>query len=158
MPPGVSVNSHCKPFRFQSTSLPSGLYRQVNRSSQRASRWTFPLVMSLDGSHMAIVKRLTVANHTHTWWYNRGTSSLFWTVVDADQRDLISGAPAGPHLALRHRHGNGGTSVSDAQVGGVFRTFRWVLTSALPLWMLGSNIVIVSVLLMIDYTVHSTKL
>jgi len=54
----------------QSTSLPSGLYRQVNRSSQRTSRWTFPLVMSLDGSHMAIVKRLAMANHTHTWWHN----------------------------------------------------------------------------------------
>jgi len=31
------------------------------------SRWTFPLVMSLDGSHMAIVKGLAMANHTHTW-------------------------------------------------------------------------------------------
>jgi len=32
------------------------------------SRWTFPLVMSLDGSHVAIVKRLAIANHAHTWW------------------------------------------------------------------------------------------
>jgi len=27
-------------------------------------------VMSLDGRHMAIVKRLAMANHTHTWWRN----------------------------------------------------------------------------------------
>jgi len=26
--------------------------------------------MSLDGSHMAIVKLLARANHAHTWWYN----------------------------------------------------------------------------------------
>jgi len=48
------------------------LYRlldQVDWSSNHTSRWTFPLVMSLDG-HMTIVKRLTMTNHTHTWWHN----------------------------------------------------------------------------------------
>jgi len=73
---------------FATTSLPSGLYQLVNWSSRHTSKWTLPRVMSLrhndNFSHMAILKRLVITNHAHTWWYNGAPLRLpMWrSVVD----------------------------------------------------------------------------
>jgi len=65
----------------QFTCRYSPLHRPVDWSSRHTARWTFPLVMSLDGSHMAIVKRLAMADHTHTWRHNN-MSPLMNAIVD----------------------------------------------------------------------------
>ena len=56
----------------QPTSLHSGLYRLVGLSIQLTSRWTRPLVTSLSHRAGGVLKRLVMADHSYTWWLNRG--------------------------------------------------------------------------------------
>ena len=68
-------------------SLPGGLYQLVGWSIHHTSGWT--LVMSLEGSHMTILKRHVMANHTHTWWWNRGALK---TTLRSTQRETKTAA------------------------------------------------------------------
>jgi len=57
-------------------------------------------VMSQDGSHMAIVKRLAMANHTHTWWDNRGSLNINCSSSGGSPVNVNIGTPS--HVPVRN--------------------------------------------------------
>ena len=108
--PSSDITSGSVPPRcmMDRSSLPgwySPLSRLVDWSSLHTSGWTLLLVMSLEGSDVTILKRLVMANHTQTWWENRGLLKVFHNIwVDSPTCDVTIGSSVGWCLNETSQH------------------------------------------------------
>jgi len=113
----------------QFTCRYSPLGRLVVWSCNNTSRWTFPLVMSLDGSHMAIDSRLTMANHAHTWWHNMSPLMLLFfklnPLIQYTWDHKMSETPIGVTTSVVC-NGSGPFFISIFSISSSFPVVLWV--------------------------------